>query len=120
MADGTQEAEGAGMDTDSIFCTLVYITVGAAWPGKHGEMASSVVVKLLSKAISDQIRSTDGSVMTVRCRFGPDERQREPHRAFCCEQYFSLKGSAWKLHHLQLHLSALISAPLDANKNKLQ
>lgn len=93
--------------------------------GKHGETASSLVGKLLSKAISDQIMSADGCVMTLSCMdaaaaAGPDERQREHHTAFCCEQCFSLKGCVWPLHHLQLHLSALISARLvEKNGNKL-
>lgn len=70
LADGTQEAEGAGMDKDGIFCTLVYI-LAACIARKRCGTASSVVVKVLSKAISDQIRSADGSVMTLSCMLLP-------------------------------------------------
>lgn len=58
------------MDKDGIFCSLVYITA-ARIAGKHCGAASSVVAKVLSKAISDQIRSADGSVMTLSCMLLP-------------------------------------------------
>lgn len=65
---GTKEAEGARNGEAGILCALVYITAGCI-AGKRCETAALMVVKLLSKAISDQIRSADGFVMTLPCMF---------------------------------------------------
>lgn len=68
VASGTKEAEGARNGEAGIFCAHVYITAGCI-AGKCCETAALMVVKLLSKAISDQIRSADGFVMTLPCMF---------------------------------------------------
>lgn len=66
VVSGTKEAEGARNGEAGIFCALIYITAGCiAW--KCCETAALMVVKLLSKAISDQIRSADGFVMMLPC-----------------------------------------------------
>lgn len=64
--------------------------------GKHGETASSVVVKLLSKAISDQIRSADGSVMTLSCMYAAASGQMKGSASitgpFVVNSVLALKG----------------------------
>lgn len=67
VASQTKEAEGARNGEAGVFCALVYITAGCI-AGKR-ETAALIVVKLLSKAISDQIRSADGFVMALPCMF---------------------------------------------------